>query len=131
MEIFKPIKGYEGLYEVSNLGRVKSLPKYHRNRFSGYTEKEKILKSRIDSYGYQMVMLCKDKKQKNYLVHRLVTNAFLENPYNYDSINHKDENKLNNCVENLEFCNRKYNNNYGTRNKRISNTLKNKKRLEV
>lgn len=131
MEIFKPIKGYEGLYEVSNLGRVKSLPKYHHTRFSGYTEKERILKCRIDSYGYQMVTLCKNKKQKNYLIHRLVANTFLENPYNYDSINHKDENKLNNCVENLEFCDRYYNNNYGTRNKRISNTLKNKKRLEV
>lgn len=131
MEIFKPIKGYEGLYEVSSLGRVKSLPKYHHTRFSGYTKKEKILKCRTDSYGYQMVILCKDKKQKNYLVHRLVANTFLENPYNYDSINHKDENKLNNCVENLEFCNRNYNNNYGTRNKRISDTLKNKKRLEV
>lgn len=131
MEIFKPIKGYEGLYEVSNLGRVKSLPKFHHTRFSGYTEKEKILKCRTDSYGYQMVALCKDGEQKNYLVHRLVAYTFLENPYKYDSINHKDENKLNNCVENLEFCNRYYNNNYGTRNKRISDTLKNRKRLEV
>ena len=127
MEVFRPIKGYEGLYEISSLGRVKSLPKFHKTGFGGYTEKEKILKCRTDSYGYQMVILCKNKEQKNYLIHRLVANTFLENPHNYDSINHKDENKLNNCVNNLEFCDRKYNNNYGTRNKRISDTIKNKK----
>lgn len=80
MEVFKPIKGYEGLYEISNLGRVKSLPKFHKTGFGGYTEKEKILTNRKDSYGYEMVMLCKDRKQINYLVHRLVANAFLENP---------------------------------------------------
>lgn len=131
MEIFKPIIGYEGLYEVSNLGRIKSLPKLHNTGSGGYIEKEKILKNRKDSYGYEMVVLCKNKEQRNYLVHRLVASAFLENPHNYDSINHKDENKLNNCVDNLEFCDRNYNNNYGTRNERISNTIKNKEKLRV
>ena len=126
MEVFKPIAGYEGLYEISNLGRVKSLPKFHHTRYGGYIKKEKILENRLDSYGYQFVILCKNKIQKNFLVHRLVANTFLDNPNNYDSINHKDENKLNNSVENLEFCDRNYNNNYGTRNKRISDTLKNK-----
>ncbi len=126
MELWKPILGYEGLYEISNLGRVKSLPRWHNNRFSGYIDKGRFLKPRFDSYGYQMVMLCKDKKQKNYLIHKLVANAFIDNPNGYDSINHKDENKTNNCVENLEWCTRYYNNNYGTRNKRMSETIKKK-----
>lgn len=127
-EIWKPIIGYEGLYEISNLGRVKSLPKYHKTRFSGYIKKCKILKPRIDSYGYLMVALCKDKKQKNFLIHRLVAKHFIANPNNYDSINHKDECKTNNNVNNLEWCTRYYNNNYGTRNKRMSETLKMKGR---
>lgn len=125
-EVWKPITGYESLYEVSSLGRVKGLPRYHKTRFTGFMKKERILKPRLDSYGYQMVMLCKDKVQRNFLVHRLVAIEFIENPLNYECINHKDENKLNNNVDNLEWCDRLYNNNYGTRNKRMSETLKKK-----
>lgn len=127
-EVWKPIIDYEGLYEISNLGRVKSLPKYHKTRFTGYMKKCRILKPRIDSYGYLMVTLCKDKKQKNFLVHRLVAKHFIFNPNNYDSINHKDEDKTNNYADNLEWCTKYYNNNYGTRNKRIGETLRNKNR---
>lgn len=109
MEIWKDIKGYEG-YKVSNLGNVKSL-NYNR------TGKEKILKPKKNK-GYLYVNLCKQGKVKFYLVHRLVAQAFIPNPNNYPQINHKDEDKTNNTIQNLEWCDRKYNNNYGTRNQR-------------
>lgn len=115
-EIFKDIYGYEGLYQISNLGRVKSL-NYNKTR------KEKILKYRKHRYGYLMVVLFKDGKRKEILVHRLVAQSFLPNPDNLPQVNHKDENKTNNCVENLEFCDAKYNSNYGTRNERVAKSL--------
>ena len=101
-EIWKDIPNYEGLYQVSNLGRVKSLFKY-----------KKILKPRPRN-GYLRVSLTKNNKSTNYAVHRLVAQAFISNPNNLPEINHKDENKQNNCVDNLEFCTRKYNMKYGT-----------------
>lgn len=109
-EIWKDIKDYEGLYQVSNWGRIKSI------RFG----KERIMKLCIDRYGYLYIVLYKNNKQKNFRIHRLVAEAFLQNPHNYPCINHKDENKQNNNVENLEWCSAKYNANYGTRNERIS-----------
>lgn len=112
-EIFLDIEGYEGLYQVSNLGNVKSL-NYHN------TKKEKILKPRITINGYLKVSLCKNKTIKYFLVHRLVANAFIENPNNYPIINHKDENKQNNVVSNLEWCTNKYNTNYGSCIKKMS-----------
>ena len=105
-EIYKDIEGYEGLYQVSNLGNVKSL-NYHN------TKKEKILKPAIRNW-YLKVDLCKNNKKKTYFVHRLVAQAFIENPNNYSFVNHKDECKTNNVVENLEWCTQKYNCNYGT-----------------
>ena len=110
METWKPIAGYEGLYEVSNLGRVKSL-KYG---------KEKILKPGRTHKGYLHVNLCKDGKAKHSNVHRLVAEAFIPNPNNLQTINHKDENKLNNAADNLEWMSLKDNCNYGTRNKRVA-----------
>lgn len=106
IEIWKDILGYEGLYQVSNLGRVKSL-NYHKTR------KEHILKP-TNCHGYLRVNLSKNKNRKSYLVHRLVGEAFISNFDNLPEINHKDENKHNNCVENLEWCDRQYNNTYGT-----------------
>ena len=120
MEIWKDIKGYEGLYQVSNKGHVKSL-NYRR------TGKEGILKGRLDKDGYLRVGLCKNKKQKPFYIHRLVAKAFLPNPNNLPEVNHIDENKENNHVENLEWCDRKYNNNYGSRNERASVSMKGKK----
>lgn len=111
-EIWKDIEGYENLYRVSNLGRVKSL-NYRR------TGKEKIIKLGIIK-GYLCAHLCKDGKQKQYLIHRLVATAFILNPNNLLEINHKDEDKTNNRVENLEWCSRHYNINYGHRNQKIS-----------
>lgn len=105
-EIWEPVKGYEGLYEVSNLGRVKSL-NYKR------TKQEKILKPNITKANYQQVHLCKDKKIKILYIHRLVAETFIPNHNNYPCVNHKDENSINNVVNNLEWCDKKYNNNYG------------------
>ena len=109
-EIWKDIKDYEGHYQVSNLSRVKSI------KFG----KERILKPVTDRHGYLLVSLWKNNKQKTYKVHRLVAEAFIPNPYNLPQVNHKDENPLNNNVNNLEWCNSKYNCNFGTRIERIS-----------
>ena len=111
-EIWKDIRDYEGLYQISNKGNVKSIG-------NNKTKKEKILKSSVDTIGYLFVGLCKNGVQKRYFVHRLVAQAFIQNPNNYPQVNHKDENKQNNCVKNLEYCDAKYNVNYGTRNKRV------------
>ena len=111
MEEWRDIKGFEGKYMVSNLGRVKSL-NYHR------TGKEKIMKGNANGDGYLYVTLSKDGKVKTCRINRLVAQAFLENPNNLPEVNHKDENKYNNCVENLEYCSRSYNVNYGTGIKR-------------
>ena len=111
-EIWKDIKGYENKYQISNLGRVKSL-NYLR------TKKEKILKSHFDKDGYLILNLCKNGKIKNVRVHRLVAEAFLSNPRNYNVINHKDENKQNNNINNLEWCSMKYNNYYGSHLEKI------------
>lgn len=119
-EIWKPIKGYEGLYEISNWGRVKSL----NYRKTGRAELMKLVKSKK---GYLTVMLHKNGKYKKFFVHRLVASTFLENPDNLPFINHKDEDKKNNKVGNLEWCNNKYNSNYGTRNHKISSTNTNGK----
>ena len=108
-EIWKDIEGYEGLYQISDKGRVKSL------RFG----KEKILKSVIDKKNYLQVVLYKNKIKKHFQVHRLVALAFISNPQNYPQVNHKDENPSNNNLENLEWCTSKYNINYGTRIQRF------------
>lgn len=116
MEEWKDIEGYENKYQVSNQGRVKSLNYLH-------TKKEEILSQRINKKGYSVVYLYKDKKTKTFSVHRLVAKAFIPNPNNFTCINHKDENKTNNCVENLEWCNTSYNNNYGEHNNNVAKAL--------
>ena len=110
MEQWKSIAGYEGIYEVSDLGRVKSLKH----------GKERILKPGKDRGGYLQVVLYKDGKKKMLLVHRLVADAFIPNQNNLDTVNHKDEVKTNNVASNLEWMSQKDNLNYGTRNKRAS-----------
>lgn len=122
MEEWKDIKGYEGIYQISNKGRVKSLG-------NNKTRKEKILKPKPANNGYIRVYLCrKGEKPKPFLVHRLVAEHFILNPDNLPVVNHKDENKLNNNVENLEWCSVEYNNKYGTRQERITKKLKGKKK---
>lgn len=121
-EIWRDIKGYEGLYQVSNFGRVRSLDRIVNGNWKNPNIKRngKILKINILPSGYCRVLLSKDGKTKLHYVHRLVATAFIPNPNNYPCVNHKDENKQNNCVENLEWCTQKYNNNYRNRQKKIA-----------
>ena len=132
-EIWKDIVGYEGLYQVSNCGRVKSLSRYMNNKNGGKSLlKERILKSAYTKKGYLRVGLCKYSKTKPFSVHRLVAQAFIPNPNNLPQVNHKDENKENNFVyinedgtadlekSNLEWCTNEYNSNYGTKNERLA-----------
>lgn len=113
-EIWKNIDNYDD-YQVSNFGRVKSFKK----------GKERILKPSVAGRGYLFVVLCKNGIRKEMLIHRLVANAFIQNPDNLPCVNHKDENKQNNHVDNLEWCDAKYNLNYGTRNQRLGAKLTN------
>ena len=119
-EEWRQIQGYEGLYEVSNLGRVKSLERYDK---MGRLIKEKTLNPRKHKKGYLYVGLSKDGIQKKYSIHRLVAIAFIPNPNNLPQVNHKDENKENNCLDNLEWCTNEYNCNYGNHGKNISKSL--------
>ena len=137
MEEWRDIEGYEGLYQVSNEGRIKSLERvwvsgkdYNITRH----HKEKIIKCG-NVNNYQLATLTKDGKSKQFWVHRLVAKAFLPNQNDYPIINHKDENPSNNFVfinedgsvdcekSNLEWCTYKYNANYGTRNERVGRIL--------
>lgn len=115
IEVWKDINGYEDLYEVSSFGRVKSLGNGKSNN-----SKKRILKLGKHKSGYLYVDLIKDGNRKTFRVHRLVAENFIPNPLNLPEVNHKDENKENNFVENLEFCNRTYNVNYGTRTEKCS-----------
>lgn len=117
-EIWKPVVGYEGLYEVSNLGRVRSVDRYvsfGRWGDNGQTRfrKSHLLSPKIDE-GYYRVALSKDGVKKLFKVHRLVAQAFIPNPDNLPVVNHKDEDKSNNIVTNLEWCTIQYNSTYGS-----------------
>ena len=124
-EIWKAVKGYEGLYEVSNFGNVRSLDRFVKAKNDSLTKKKgRILVPFYESQkGYYQVSLSKDGKNKKHRVHRLVALAFLENPFNCTDVNHKDEDKTNNNVDNLEWCTRKYNNNYGTKPERTRKAM--------
>lgn len=121
-EIWKDIKGYEGKYKVSNKGRIKSL-NYQNSK------KEKLLHLRIGKKrrGYLDVMLSSKNVQKRYKIHRLVAEAFIPNPNNYPEINHIDEDVSNNNVNNLEWCTKLYNLNYGNHRENIAK----KKRIPI
>ena len=104
-EIWKDIEGYEGLYQISNLGRVKSLERRVKAKKPGTTQriKEKIRKFSYTTEGYAYVVLSKEGVHKTILVHRLVANAFLTNIENKPIVHHKDRQKRNNNLRNLEF----------------------------
>ena len=108
-EIWRDIEGYEGYYQISNMGRVKSLERTVRCNRGYRTIPEKILEGVDNGKGYLKVNLCKEGKVMQPLVHVLVATAFLENPQNLPEVNHKDENKYNNCMDNLEWCTSQYN----------------------
>jgi hypothetical protein len=124
-EIWRDIAGYEGYYQVSNFGRVRSLDKMQNYNGSARLHKGKILKPNNDGRGYLIVDLSKNNRSVTRTIHRLVAMAFLDNPNNLPQVNHKDEVKTNNFVfvnedgtvdydkSNLEWCTVSYNVNYG------------------
>lgn len=134
-EVWKPIMGFEGLYEVSNYGRVKSLERIVKGYHGLYKLKERILK--LFYSRYVGVKLSKDGCNSFHSIHRMMAEAFLPNPHNYQCVNHKDEDRYNNFIwvnedgsvdpdkSNLEWCTQKYNVNYGTGIERCSNARKN------
>lgn len=115
-ELWKDIEGYEGLYQVSNLGRVKSLKRYSKNNKNN---NDRILKPVLNTKGYLQLALCKNGVKYNKKLHRLVAQAFIPNPENKPQVNHIDEDKTNNIVSNLEWMTNKENRNHGTAIKRM------------
>ena len=113
-EIWKPIKGYEGLYEVSNLGRVRSLTRVFVSKRGWINTWRGRTLIPLMKKGYCHIGLSKSNKVRHYRINRLVAEAFIPNPDNLPQVNHKDENPQNNRVDNLEWCSAKYNTNYGT-----------------
>ena len=113
---WKPIKGYDGMYEVSDSGEVRSLDRTRSANIRHVTEmkiKGKILKQNTKRNGYKTVDLCKDNKPKTILVHRIVAETFIPNPNGYRFVNHKDSNRENNKVENLEWVTSSENRRHG------------------
>ena len=120
-EVWKDIKGYEGQYQVSNKGNIHSVErKNSRGRKCG----GRILKPGYDKNGYLLVSLYKNGKSKTKKIHRLVLETFVPNPNGLPEVNHKDENKTNNELSNLEWCTSRYNTNYGTLIERLSKKVK-------
>lgn len=107
-EVWKDIPNYIGLYQINNYGNVKSLKRLEKSGNKIRKRNEKTLKQRA-THGYKYVILSKESKAKTFRVHRLVAEIFIPNPNNYPQVNHKDGNKANNSVDNLEWCTCEYN----------------------
>lgn len=117
-EEWRDIPGYEDSHEVSNFGRVRTKERIVLTRGRKYSFHPRILKVRVNPHGYVVVFLSSTKyckSQANKRLHQIVLSAFIPKPQWANQINHKDENKLNNCLDNLEWCDGHYNMNYGTR----------------
>lgn len=120
-EVWKDVVGYEGFYKVSNKGNVRSVVRKDSiGRKCGGRKRKHFCREG----GYPEVNLYKDGLRKQKLIHRLVAEAFISNPNDFPEVNHKDENKKNNCVENLEWCTSEYNTNYGTLIERLSKKVR-------
>jgi len=115
-EVWKDVKGWEGFYQVSNLGRFKGVERLDSR---GYKQKERIMKGYDNGHGYIHVYGSKNGIAKTLKLHRIIAEAFIPNPNNLPCVNHKDENRANNHVDNLEWCTYSYNNTYGDRLKKI------------
>ena len=138
VEEWRPVKGFEGAYEVSSLGRVRSLDRDVECKRNGSLYTIHVLGHVLNQFKggkrvYNFVMLTKGHRQfVNVSVHRLVAEAFIPNPDNLPQVNHKDENKLNNLPSNLEWCNVKYNINYGTGKwRKTKNRIKKVEQLSI
>lgn len=127
-EIWKDIEDYEGLYQVSNLGRVCGVERdtIHWNGSINVSRHRElhIMSLMKNKRGYLYVGLCKNGHRRGFTVHRLVAKAFVKNPHHYNHVNHKDENKENNHADNLEWCSLTYNNRYGTKYERQGASLR-------
>ena len=117
MEIWKDIKGYEGKYQISNLGNVRALDYYAKTYRGKRLKRAKQVAITDNGAGYKIASLNKENKRKNFYIHRLVAEAFLENPNKFPHVNHKDYNKANNTLENLEWITIKENVRYSLKNK--------------
>lgn len=121
-EIWKDVVGYEGYYQVSNFGNLRSVDRIVPDKKNG----TRLLKGtdlklrRNNNNPYLCISFCREGKYKRMLVHRVVALAFLPNPNGYPEVNHKDEDVTNNRADNLEWCSSKYNANYGSRNEKLS-----------
>lgn len=120
IEEWRPVVGYDGYYEVSNLGRVRSVGKLDG---AGKFRKGRIRKQKISRTGYMEITLSKDTALKTKKVHRIVAEAFIPNPQNLPFVNHKDESRTNNCVDNLEWITPWDNAHYGTAQERLKATM--------
>jgi len=128
-EIWKPIplEEYVGLYEISSLGRVRSLDRLVKCNTGTRFCKGQILKPAVNGWGYNHISLSKNQKLHTFRLCRLVAMAFVPNPNNLPCVNHKDEDKTNDVYTNLEWVDYITNNNYGTRNERISSKQNHKR----
>lgn len=129
---WKDIQGYEGIYQISNLGEIRSFDRVvkYKNRYGNelqYLKRGRKLQPIKTKNGYLLVTLSKNNKKERYLVHRLVAQAFVPNPYNLNEVNHIDEKPNNPLWTNLEWVTHKQNMNHGTVKQRISNSSKGKK----
>ena len=120
---WKDINGFEGKYQISEDGRVRSIGRVVKNKCGTMTVNERILKPWIDTWGYKNVCLYNNGKCQSKKVHRLIAEAFVP-PYSGEQVNHIDGDKLNNSIENLEWCTNDYNINYGTARRRQAKKIR-------
>lgn len=131
-EEWRPVKGYEGLYEVSSFGRVRSVDRNVRYVNGNiHHRKGKFLSQYIRPDGYVQIEISKDNNKRQVTAHRLVAEAFIPNPDNLPQVNHRNEDKTANYPDNMEWCNSKYNNNFGTKPQRISKKLSGRNHTNV